>query len=251
LRLRDTIRCMQVVILAAGLGRRLHPLTDKHSKAMLPISGRPMVEHLIQQLAVAQPEEYILVARPDDAELHQYFAARPEVQLVFQEEPLGSGHALLQAAHLLNGPFILSACDNLTNENHIKQMVKRWQSDPGLSGLLTVMEVSSEVVSRTAIVLLEGRRVRMIIEKPQVDQAPSNVASLPLYIFSPIFLEYLRQSRPSIRGEIELQDAIQRLIDEGNLVESLTVQLRLTLTSPDDIKAIEDYYSASGKEVRE
>lgn len=242
---------MQAVILAAGLGRRLRPLTEKHSKAMLPICGRPMVEHVMQQLAAAQPEEYILVARPDDAELRQYFVTRPDVRLVFQSEPLGSGHAVLQAAHLLNGPFILSACDNLTNKKHIKQMVKRWQSDPGLSGLLTVMEVLPEVISRTAIVLLEGHRVRTIIEKPQVDQAPSNFASLPLYIFSPIYLEYLRQSSPSIRGEIELQDAIQRLIDDGNLVESLTVQTRLTLTSPDDIKVIEDYYSASGKVVRE
>jgi len=197
----------------------------------------------MQQLAAAQPEGFILISRPDDLELHQYFSARPDVQLVYQEEQLGAGHALLQAAHLINGPFILSACDNLTNRKHIRQMVQRWQSQPGLSGLLTVMQVLPEAVSSTAIVQLEGSRVRSIIEKPQFDPAPSNIASLPLYIFSPIFLAYLRQSKPSIRGEIELQDAIQRLIDDGKQVDSLTIQSRLTLTTPADISAIEGYLS--------
>lgn len=239
----------QGVVLAAGRGQRLQPLTQARSKAMLPIVGKPMVERVMDELALGGVRDFILVVSPDDRRIVQYFSGEARldarVRFVHQPQPLGAGDALCQAAPLINGDFVLAACDNLFPPGHVRSMIARW-AEQDVEALLTLMPVTPDEARSAGVVALDGSRVTRIVEKPAPGEAPSNIASLPLYIFSPRLLAHLADLPPSPRGEYELQDAIQRLIDEGGRVRGLPVEWRLTLTRPADLLAINRRYLGHG-----
>ncbi|MFQ5858328.1 MAG: sugar phosphate nucleotidyltransferase, partial [Anaerolineae bacterium] len=208
---------LQGVILAAGKGSRLHPITTRRSKAMLPILGQPIVERVMEGLWDNGVDTFILVVSPDDADIVGYFTQESpladHVTFVEQRERLGMAHALQQAAPHIQGPFVLSACDNLVPRDHIAELISSHHADPSRQATLSLMHVPPALIGRTGIVALDGGWVTRIVEKPELHQAPSDVASLPLYVFKPRILDYLHDVPLSPRGEYELQDAIQMLID--------------------------------------
>jgi len=232
---------IQAVILAAGKGSRLHPLTEARSKAMLPILGRPIVERVMYRLAQHDIDDFILVISPDDQEIVWHFrrANFPgRVRFITQEERLGMAHALHCAAPLIQGDFVLAACDNLVPAGDMGRLLARWQGDEHLNALLTLMPVEPERRGSVGIVERAGPWITRIIEKPAPDEAPSNISSLPLYVFSPQILDYLDKIPLSPRGEYEIQDAIQRLIDHAGHVGGLMIARRATVTNAADLLAI-------------
>jgi bifunctional UDP-N-acetylglucosamine pyrophosphorylase/glucosamine-1-phosphate N-acetyltransferase len=237
---------MQAIILAAGWGKRLQPITLTRSKAMAPILGKPIVERVMENLAVNGVEEFVVVASPEDIEITPYFEHESDlkgrVQLVYQEKRLGTAHALQCAAHLIRGDFVLSACDNLVARDQVARLLDIAQSSRRPNAVLTLMPVEPEQVSRGAVVDMEGPWVTRIVEKPKPEEALSNIYSLPLYCFSPAILEYLSDVRPSPRGEFEVQDAIQMLIEREGRVSGVIIPDRLTLTKPEDLLTINRYY---------
>ncbi|MGH2524787.1 MAG: sugar phosphate nucleotidyltransferase, partial [Anaerolineales bacterium] len=241
---------MQAVILAAGKGTRLHPITLKRSKAMLPILGTPIVERVMGDIAANGVGEFILVASPEDEEIVDHFQQstqlRSEVRFVHQPERRGTADALRCAAPYIAGDFILSACDNLISAAHVRQMLALWKTSPRPNAILTLMPVEPERTGSAGIVAVEGPWVTRIVEKPAPGAAPSNVASLPLYLFSRRILDFLLEIQLSARGEYELQDAIQMLIEREGRVRGETVGRRLTLTSAADLLTINLRYLSQG-----
>jgi NDP-sugar pyrophosphorylase family protein len=230
---------MQAVILAAGKGSRLRPLTTSRTKAMLPILGKPIVERVINNLAACGLWDFILVISPEDREIKEYLQHESvlDIKLRFVHQPkrLGSADALKQAAPLLEEDFILSACDNLVSEEDVQRLISRWSQHGDFQALLSLLRIPMTDTWKTGIVTLENDQVTSIIEKPSPDQAPTNISSLPLYCFSPRVLDYLPKITLSPRGEYELQDAIQMMIAEGERINGLFLQSRLTLTTPEDL----------------
>ncbi|MBN1580729.1 MAG: NTP transferase domain-containing protein [Anaerolineae bacterium] len=243
---------MQGVILAAGKGSRLHPITLRRSKAMVPVLGKPLVERVMEDLAANGIDDLILVVSPDDRDIVRYFrresALDVDVRFVYQVERLGMANALMQAVPLLDQDFVLSACDNLTSAQYVGQMLAAWHSTPAPNAVLSLMPVPRERISSTGIVELDGEWVTHIVEKPSPEEAPSNVSSLPLYCFRRFFLDYLRQVKPSSRGEYELQDAIQMLIQDRGRVRGVFVEQRLTVTGPIDLLNINRVYLTQGND---
>jgi len=243
---------MQTVILAAGKGKRLHPITTIRSKAMLPILGKPIVERVMEQFASAGLNDFILVISPEDNQITQYFQRESKIEasvrFVYQEKRLGTTHALRKAVPLIKGDFFLSACDNLTSHQHIGRMHKLWHSETRPNGILTLMKVELEQVVNTAVVTMERPLVTGIVEKPAVEEAPSQIASLPLYCFKKIILDYLPEVGVSQRGEYELQDAVQMLIEIDGMVHGLMIASRLELTNHADLLKINQHFFASGHE---
>lgn len=233
---------MQLVVLAAGQGKRLGPLTAQRSKAMLPVVGMPMIGRVLEQLAGPHIHEIIIVAHPHDLELQRYFQSgqwqgRP-LRLAFQEQRLGSADALRCAAPWLSGPFLLSACDNLVDQSHVAALLRAWEAEPRPNAVLSLLPAEPAQLSRSGVVRLEGEWVTYIVEKPGAAAAPSQIISLPLYIFPPQLLEFLPHTPLSPRGEYELQYAIQRLIETAGGVRGVMAQQRLTLTTPEDLRQI-------------
>ena len=230
---------MQAVILAAGKGSRLRPITDARSKAMLPVLGKPIVERIIENLSAPGIRDFILVVSPDDRAIREHFQRGStlgvNIHFVHQDRRLGTADALKQAAPYLKEDFVLSACDILVSLEYVQRLITTWFQPPRSGGLLSLESISWMDTLKTGIVTLEGDQVTSIIEKPPPDQAPTNISSTPLYCFSTRILDYLPQVPLSPRGEYELQDAIQMMIDEGENVRGLYLQSRLTLTTPEDL----------------
>ena len=237
----------QAVILAAGRGKRLQPLTLTRSKAMMPIAGLPMIERVMDTLTHNGLQEFVLVVSPDDAAIYDHFTRHSRyanrVTWAYQAERHGMAHALLQAAPHIHGDFVLSACDNLVPEHHIAAMMQRF--DHGARGVLSLMRIPIERSVSTGMVALSGDRVTRIVEKPQPHESPSDISSLPLYVFAAHLLDYLPLVKPSARGEYELQDAIQMLIDSGEVVAGVLTADRLTVTNAADLLKINLHYLAA------
>lgn len=243
---------MQGVILAAGKGSRLHPLTLQRSKAMIPILGKPIVERVLETFLANGVHQVVMVVSRLDGDVRRHFASHNglpvEIEYVEQAERLGMANALSLAAPHITGPFILSACDNLTPPEHVAALLQHHRREQA-SATLSLMRIDRSLVSRTGIVRWEDGQVTGIVEKPTPEKAPSNISSLPLYVFSERILECLPNVKPSPRGEYELQDAIQMLIDGRDRVTGVFTDHRLQLTNASDLLALNRHYLTEGGDV--
>jgi len=210
---------------------------------MLPILGKPIVERVMDVLRRGGIDDFILVVNPKDEAILEHFAER--VRFAFQEEPLGMAHALRCAVPLIEGDFLLAACDSLVSPAHVAELI-RCQSREDVSATMSLRRVARLEIERLSAVELEGGFVTRIVEKPSLDGAPSGIASLPLYALPPRILDYLGEVPLSPRGEYELQDAIQMLIERKGSVRGVFTTWRLDLTRPEDLLAISRYYLAQG-----
>jgi UDP-N-acetylglucosamine diphosphorylase / glucose-1-phosphate thymidylyltransferase / UDP-N-acetylgalactosamine diphosphorylase / glucosamine-1-phosphate N-acetyltransferase / galactosamine-1-phosphate N-acetyltransferase len=243
---------VQGVILAAGHGSRLQPITLTRSKAMVPILGKPIVERVMEDLRANGVDDFVLVVGTDDRYISRYFrhesAISADVRFVYQPERLGMANALQCAAPLISDDFIVSACDNLISTQYVADMMAAWRSEPKPNAILTLMPVEPDRLGSVGIVELDGPWVTRIVEKPPPEEAPSNISSLPLYCFNQRILDYLDDVPLSPRGEYELQDAIQMVIEHHGRVRGLVVDRRLTLTSPADLLSINRHYLLNGRD---
>lgn len=232
----DRGRVMQAVILAAGLGTRLRPVTDRRSKAMVPVVGTPLVELALAPMVECGIRDVVMVIGPDDDEIRNHFGARTEpgisLMWVTQERRLGMAHALAAAARHITGPFVLSACDSLVGASHVRELLAAARD---ADTVLSLLDVEPAAVSRSAAVEIDGSIVRRIVEKPRIGEAPSNTVSLPHYVFSPDVLPLLSHLSKSARGEYELQEAIQRQIDSGARVVGVRATDRVQVSTPEDL----------------
>lgn len=240
---------MQAVILAAGKGSRLNPITLNRTKAMVPILGKPIVERVMESLAQNGIEDFVLVVSREDNEVTRYFkeqsTLKVKLQFVIQPERLGMANALSLAAPYLHNSFILSACDNLTPTEHVADLLKTHHQQ-GANATLSLMQIDRALASRTGIIEWHDGQISRIVEKPSPADAPSDIASLPLYVFSPKLLAYLPQVNLSPRGEYELQDALQMLIDHEGRVTGVLTPTRLQLTNAADLLALNRHYLTTG-----
>jgi len=227
----------QIVVLAAGLGSRLMPVTQSRSKAMVPVLGRPLVELALTPWIGQGLTDVVFVIGPGDEEIRTHFgdgsAHGIVARFVVQRERKGMAHALSVAAECLTGDFAVTACDSLVSADHVGDLLATHRDG---STVLSLLEVPGELVSRSAAVDLEGNRVRRIVEKPKPDDAPSNTVSLPHYILPHPVLELLASLELSPRGEIELQSAIQHLIELGHPVLGALAESRHQVSDPEDLR---------------
>ena len=230
---------MQAVILAAGLGTRLQPVTRDRSKAMVPALGRPLVERALMPYAANGIRDFVLVVGADDQEIRRHFTHYSgldvAIRFAVQEEQLGMAHALAAAADLIEGPFVLSACDSLVSVEHVGEVLSAAGS---ADAVLSLLDVEAEFVARSAAVELDGVRVRRIVEKPALGAATSNTVSLPHYIFPRRLIDRLAGVGRSVRGEYEIQDAIQALIDDGGKVIGVRAAERRQVSTSEDLLAL-------------
>jgi glucose-1-phosphate thymidylyltransferase len=240
---------MQGLILAGGKGKRLHPLTQHRSKAMAPVAGKPMVARVVDLLVQNGICDLLLIVSPADALIADYFAEHcpPAVTIrcLPQVQQLGMAHALQLAAPYLHDHFVLSACDNLVEPDHLAQLIATHVARQA-NATLSLMPIALEKASTTGVIAWAAGEqagwIAHIVEKPKPEEAPSNISSLPLYVFSRRLLDYLPQVQPSARGEYELQDAMQLLIAQAGRVTGVLTAQRWQITTVDDLLALNRYF---------
>jgi NDP-sugar pyrophosphorylase family protein len=219
---------------------------------MLPILGKPIVERVMEMLLANGIEDFILVVSPEDRDITRYFRRdstfEAEIRFVYQPERKGMANALGCAAPLITEDFVLSACDNLVSESAVGRLVAMMKGDLTPNGVLTLLPVEPERLGSVGIVEMDGPWITRIVEKPGPEEAPSDISSLPLYAFSRRILDYLPEVPLSPRGEYELQDAIQMLIDRDGRVGGIIIERRQTLTNAADLLALNRAYLTHGND---
>ena len=238
----------KAVIPAAGLGTRFLPITKSVPKELLPILDRPMLQYVVEEAAEAGVEEVIVVTARGKESIAAYFQPRPEleqrlaetgatdlletvkyvssladVSFVIQEEPLGLGHAVLTARDAVGDePFVVILPDDIIDHRPgvISQMLAVSNRYDG--GVIAVEQVPWEVIHNYGVVDADDRGnrthfVKGLVEKPAREDAPSNLSIVGRYILPPGIFDCLEQTPPGAKGEIQLTDSIQLLLEKQDV----------------------------------
>lgn len=220
---------MQALILAAGQGKRLEPLTNTTPKAMLLINGKPMLQILVEQLRAVGVKDIVVVVHYLKEQIIDYFGdgGRFGVRLTFvdQKEMKGTGHAVLCAKPYLSGErFLMIAGDSLFPTEHLKLLLNY-----AAPGVMTVHRV--EDGRRYGVITHEGNRVMQIVEKSP--NPPTNLANFSAYVLPRAVFDACAKLQPGRLGEYWLIDAINDLIAQGTLFEFIEVPEIIDIGTPE------------------
>ncbi|KOA19375.1 UTP--glucose-1-phosphate uridylyltransferase [Clostridium homopropionicum DSM 5847] len=233
----------KAVIPAAGLGTRFLPATKAQPKEMLPIVDKPTIQFIIEEAVASGIEEILIITGRNKRAIEDHFDKSIELEYqlqqsnktellemvqgisnmvdihyIRQKEPRGLGHAISCAkAFVGNEPFAVMLGDDVVDSTVpcLKQLMNCF--DEYKTSILGVQEVPNEEVCKYGIVEglhIEDRvyKVKNLVEKPAVEEAPSNVAILGRYIITPEIFNILENTTPGKGGEIQLTDALKTLI---------------------------------------
>lgn len=239
------MKVTKAIIPAAGLGTRFLPATKAQPKEMLPIVDKPTIQYIIEEAVAAGIQDIIIVTGRNKRSIEDHFDRSIELELelersgkhemlemvkdisemanihyIRQKEPRGLGHAILAARHFIgNEPFAVLLGDDvvIAKQPCLGQMLDVYNEYR--TSILGVQTVPHEVVNKYGIIAgkqVDDRvyKVQDMVEKPAVDEAPSNVAVLGRYIITPDIFEFLETQNAGKGGEIQLTDALKRLAKE-------------------------------------
>lgn len=239
------MKVRKAIIPAAGLGTRFLPATKAQPKEMLPIVDKPTIQYIIEEAVAAGIQDIIVVTGRNKRSIEDHFDRSIELELelekggkqemlemvkeisemanlhyIRQKEPRGLGHAILAAQHFIgNEPFAVLLGDDVvvSKQPCLGQMIDVFHEYQ--TSILGVQTVPHEVVNKYGIVAgkqVDDRvyKVQDMVEKPALEEAPSNIAVLGRYIITPEIFPFLETQDAGKGGEIQLTDALKRLAKE-------------------------------------
>ena len=271
----------KAVIPAAGMGTRFLPATKATPKEMLPVVDKPAIQYVVEEAARAGLDDILMITGRSKRALEDHFDRAVELEetlrakgdlvklklvqastelvtihYVRQGDPRGLGHAVLCAAqHVGHEPFAVLLGDDLIDERDplLQRMIDVQQREGG--SVVALMEVPHDQISLYGSVAIDRAagdgdvvRITGLVEKPPVDEAPSDFAVIGRYVLSPTVFEVLRSTLPGRGGEIQLTDALQELTgiepvhgvvfrgrryDTGDRLEYLKTVVRLAVERED------------------
>ena len=211
------------LILSGGAGTRLRPITHTSAKQLVPVANKPVLFYGIEALVDAGVTEIGIIIAPETGdEIREAagdgsaFGAR--ITYILQDEPAGLAHAVLTAEEFIGGSsFVMYLGDNLLADG-LRGLVATFRAEePDALILLTPVDDPEHY----GVAELDGERIVRLIEKPK--DPPSNLALVGVYLFQPSIFEAARSLEPSWRGELEITEAIQKLIEDDHTVRSEVV----------------------------
>ena len=226
---------MDAVILAAGEGTRLRPLTEDKPKGMVEVAGKPILSHCFEQLVELGAEQLVVVVGYMKEEIIQHYGDEFDgvpITYTHQREQNGLAHALLTVEEHIDDDFMLMLGDNIFEAN-LEDVVKRHREDRADAAFL-VEEVSWEEASRYGVCdTNKYGEITDVIEKPE--DPPSNLVMTGFYTFTPAIFHACHLVQPSNRGEYEISDAIDLLLHSGRTIDAIRMDgWRIDVGYPED-----------------
>jgi UTP--glucose-1-phosphate uridylyltransferase len=233
------------LILAAGHGTRMLPITKASPKEMLPLVDRPVIHYVVEEAVASGIEHIVMVTSSGKRAVENYFDRAPALEraleekgehkrlaevravaemadMVFvrQKEQRGIGHAVLTAQHVIgNEPFVLYFPDDIivADPPATRQLIDVYERHDGC--VLAVEKVPHEEISHygsMAVEPLEDNvfRVLSLVEKPKPEEAPSDLGIVGRYVLTPDIFDALKETRPGVGGEIQITDGLALLLKE-------------------------------------
>jgi len=235
--------CHTAVVLAAGEGTRLRPLTHNRPKPMLPAANRPILEYVLDALVETGIEELVLVVGYERDRVQNHvgptYRGRP-VTYVHQEKQLGTGHALLQARDLVEGPLVVVNGDTLIDPTIVEDVLDRFEA----SERATLAVLDGPDPTDYGAVLLEDGTVTDLVEKP--DAGEYRYINAGVYAFEPSIFEVI-EGTPREDGELALTDTLARLIDDRSVSGVETDGTWVDATYPWDLLELAREVLANGR----
>jgi len=209
---------MKAVILAAGKGSRLNPITSTVPKPMIPIGGKPLLEHALLNLRDIGVQEILIIVGYKEEIIKNYFGNglskfKVKIQYTTQLEHLGTAHAVAFAKDFVgDDDFFLMYGDLLTDPQVFKDILEIYQKS-SCEGLISLFEVNNP--QEYGIISLNNEAyVEKISEKPSIDLNLGNLANAGIFIFNPLIFEAIELTELSVRNEYEFTDSMQILINQ-------------------------------------
>jgi len=229
-------------VLAAGEGQRLRPLTFTRPKHMIPVGGRPILEHLINALKIAGINDILAVVNYKAEIIKGYFGDGSKfgvkIDYIHQERVLGTANAVAAAEEYIGErEFLAINGDLLVSAEAIRSVMDAHEHERDRP-IATLAGVGVERPENYGVLKVEGKWLVDILEKPQLEMHPAdNLVNAGIYIFSTEIFDFIRKTKPSERGELEITDSIRLLIKDGEnvLVSKLPSGCWLDIGRPWDI----------------
>ena len=238
-----------IVFPVGGFGTRFLPATKATPKEMLPVAEKPLIQYAFEEALNAGIEKFIFVTGRNKNSIEDHFDNAfelqttlddkkktemlektigwlpPAGQIVFlrQQKPMGLGHAVLCAEKFVGDePFAVSLADDMNykqNGNFLKDMIDIAEEKD--ANIIGIGEVEKKNVSRYGIIDFDSNdgdlyKIKNMVEKPSVEEAPSNLSNIGKYILKPEIFEYLKQTELGAGGEIQLTDAMKKMLQNDD-----------------------------------
>ncbi|MDO5573636.1 MAG: UTP--glucose-1-phosphate uridylyltransferase GalU [bacterium] len=291
------MKVRKAIIPAAGLGTRFLPATKAQPKEMLAIVDKPTIQYIIEEAVASGIQDIIIVTGRNKRSIEDHFDRSIELELeleknnknemldmvrsisemanihyIRQKEPRGLGHAVLTARHFIgNEPFAVLLGDDVvvSKQPCLSQMIDVYNEYR--TSVIGVQKVAHEVVNKYGIVdckSIDSRvyKVRDLVEKPKIEDAPSDIAILGRYILTPTIFQYLETQDEGAGGEIQLTDALRRMAKEeamyvydfkghrydvGTKEGFLQANIEFSLRNPETKDKMMDYIKALNENMDE
>jgi len=243
-----TQKVRKAVFPAAGLGTRFLPATKASPKEMLPLVDKPLIQYSVEESVACGIESILIITGRDKTAIEDHFDISFELEQVLKErgknemfdlvrgvselakisytrqkQALGLGHAIYQAKDFVgNEPFAVLLADDVVDAEKpaLQQLIDVYEKYN--APVIATMQVAGEAISRFGVIDAQEEvepgvfKIREVIEKPKFEDAPSDMAVIGRYIFTPELFDALEHTKPGAGGEIQVADAMRELLNAGS-----------------------------------
>jgi len=210
---------LKAIILSAGEGTRMRPLTLTKPKTMLPVAGKPIIQYNIEALRDSGVTDILLIVNYKESIVKDYFKDGKDLGVKIsyktQEELVGTANAIEYGKDFVDDTFFVLNGDIILDKELIKNIFEEY-SNYNVDTLMVLKEVENP--SHFGVVEIENNLVKNIVEKPSLEEAPSNLVNTGVYIFNKDIFDKIAKTTKSERGEYEITDSLAMQIKENLVV---------------------------------